>query len=218
MTYSSLSSEVCGYLQIDTSDIAKFQVQNTLNRSQTFLLNILPQKYLTEFIKTVKGDLDDDQPLYQLPADFIRLLVHEDDGMCSLWIDYDGYITQSNEGYQCRLVDEQSLLINNINNPYSQTRPKVSLGTEGGFEIRPIPTVAVTHGWRMRYIYKLPNISSGQNCMLRVNLRNLLVFKATSLSAAVEGSHLELTKEFENHFEKELQLFIPKREKGKNES
>jgi len=206
ISHADLLAEVMGNLQLDaTVDNTRFNFDDNVNAAQRKLLNMLDQKYLTEAIKTDRGDLSINVPFYQHPAGFYRFL--------KLWIDYGAEITDLNVGKRANLVGDVDIDINNINRPYSITYPQVSLGVEGGFEIRPIPLANQTKGWRMRYVYALAKISSTQVCLLRANLRNLLVIDTTKRCALVDDFNPELAARYEDIFKEEVTTFLPKKEK-----
>jgi len=203
MTYSDLSFEVAGMLQIDTTDRDKFQVQNCLNRSQLLLLNILPSMFLVNSIKTTLNNLASAEGAIQHPTLFIRLL--------NLWVDYDVPITDTNIGFPVKIINDQ--LVNQIANKFligSQSFPIAALNATNGWELRPVPDANVVHGWRMKYVYRLPTITGTQPCLLRENLRNLLIFVAASFSAAVNNYSPERSDFFWNRFKEELLLLQPK--------
>lgn len=203
IAYNDLSDDVCGFLQIDSDDRDKFNIDSALNRAQDHLLNILPPRYLVNAIRTWKGNLLLGEGAYQWPADFIRYI--------KMWIDYDNPITKTNYGYDATLVGDAQLLdYQNLDLRPSQERPKISMGAEGGFEMQPIPDANVTNGWRLRYVAKLVTITTDQPCLLRDNLRNLLTFYATSLAAMTEGYSPALHQEFMAYYREELTMFLPK--------
>ena len=203
IAYNDLVGDICGYLQIRTTDIDKFEVGISLNRAQDHLLNVLKPRYLVNAVRTWKGNLLDGEPAYQWPINFIRFL--------KMWIDYENSITHTNIGREARLVGDTELLnTSNIDLLPSKEHPVVSMGMEGGFEIRPIPDADVNEAWRLRYVAKLPKIASDQPCLLRDNLRNLLTFYATSLSAGVENYSPEISQTFLGFYKEELEFLQPK--------
>jgi hypothetical protein len=205
IAYNDLLDEVMGNLQLDAVvDDTRFNFDDNVNAAQRKLLNMLDQKYLTEAIKTVRGNLATDIPFYQYPVDFYRFL--------KLWIDYSNEITDLNVGKRAHLVGDTDIDINNVNRPYSTTYPQVSLGVEGGFEVRPIPEEDQSNGWRMRYVYALAEISSTQVCLLRSNLRNLLVIDTTRRCALVDNFNPELAVKYDEMFKEEVTAFLPKKE------
>jgi len=202
ISYEDLSLEIAGRLRIDSTDRDRFKIQDSINHAQRFLLNTLDIKYLNNAIKTVRGQLLNGEALYQLPSDFIR---HVD-----LWLSYDSKITHANPGKEARL--EHDILIENRNNPASTAHPKVSFNAENGFEIRPIPEADQEDGWRLRYIYNLPDVNSSQNLMLKDSLRPLVVLYASALSALVDGYSESLSKEYMALFNFELEKYLPRSE------
>ena len=203
IAYNDLVADVCGFLQIRTTDLEKFNVGVALNRAQLHLLNILKPRYLVNAIRTWKGNLLNGEHAYQWPSDFLRYL--------QMWIDFDNPITASNIGYPAVLVGDTQLWdTSNIDLTPTTTRPKVSMGAEGGFELQPTPDADVINGWRLRYVALLPEISSTQDCLLRENLRNLLEFYATALAAGTEEYSPAIAAEFKEYYKEELELLQTK--------
>lgn len=204
ISYEDLSLEVASRLRINSTDRDRFKVQDSLNHAQRFLINSLDKKYLNNAIRTIKGKLLKGEPAYQLPTDFVRHI--------AIWISYTAAITAATPGKPATVVGEDEIDINNRNKPATTTYPQISYGAENGFELRPIPSADQTNGWRMRYIYLLPDINSSQNCMLKDNLKNLLVLYASSLSAMVDGYSEKMAAGYLAEFNEELKLFLPKEE------
>lgn len=207
---SDLANEVTGRLKLSSNETTRFKVYDSLNEAQRHLLNALDHRFLTEAIKTVLGDLSANTVLYQYPADFIRLV--------KLWLNYTTEIAAgdpTNAGKPARLVADDMIAAANRNLTATTGYPTVSLGVEGGFEIRPSPSASVTNGYRLRYVYTLQEISASAPCLMRDNKRNLLVFYACYLSAMVDGYSEALSKHYKAAFDDAVALFLPKKEKVK---
>ena len=204
--YTELRDADLGYLEIDSSDTTRFQVDESLNRAQEHLLLILPLEYISNAVKTAKTNLVSGQADYQWPDDYIR--------MVEVWVDYTKPITYSNTGKVCTpLPDESVMYVGDRTQFASKNFPMIDLNVENGFAIYPVPDANVTDGIRIRYVYSLPNISSTQDSLLRYSLKNLLVYYATSLSALVENYRPELASAMQQLFQDELKGMLPKEER-----
>jgi len=202
IAYSDIYTEISNNLQIDTADRDKFNMQNTVNRAQLLLLNILPAEFITNAIKTKKLSIFNGESGLQLPDNFIRLE--------ACWIDYVNPITDSNTGTSIRISEVGDIgLMTNLDTMASKEFPTASLSAQGGWEIDPIPDADVVNGFRAKYIYMLPDITDTQNCLLRDRLRNLLVFAATAYSAAVNNHDNARSGQFWDKFTFELEMLYP---------
>lgn len=204
IAYADLLAEVQGNLEIGSNDTTRFQIQEKLNAAQLDILNVLPAHYLENAIKTAKAALVNGQAAYQLPNDVVRLI--------QVWIDFDNAITDSNPG-NLAYEHRSSLYGVTMGDMASQSYPRFEF-IENGVEIRPVPDAAVSNGMRLRYIYKLPDMSATQDCLLSVRFRNLLIYRATALAARVENYNHQLGNEYEEYYRDELAKFMPKQEKG----
>ncbi|NOY58912.1 MAG: hypothetical protein GXO75_08250 [Calditrichaeota bacterium] len=204
--YTELRDAVLGFLEIDSTDKDRFQVDENLNKAQEHLLLILPLEFISNAVKTSKTDLKAGQSAYQWPDDYIRFV--------AAWVDYKNTITYSNPGKPCTpLPDERFIYIGNKQTFASENFPMIDLNVENGFAIYPEPQTTVTEGIRIRYVYSLPNISSTQDSLLRYSLKNLLVYYATSLSALIENYRPNLASAMQQLFQDELNGMLPKEEK-----
>ncbi len=202
VSYTDLKTEIAGFLQIDTGDVDKYQIESTVNRAQILLLNILPATFLLNAAKTKRLNLIANNDL-QYPTDLVRTL--------SLWIDYANSITATNKGRAMRIVQDMDIdqAANKTVIPTADF-PVASMGAYGGWELRPLPSINVTEGLRVKYIKSLPIISSSQNCLLQSNLINMLVFISTSFSATVNNYSPEKADRYWGYFMFELQGLAPK--------
>lgn len=210
---SELVSAVIGKLELDAAgaaDIARFQIYESLSEAQLHLMNILPIKYLSEGIKTTLFNLITNEAEYQWPTldfPFLRYV--------SLWVDFANAIVMTggtvNPG---KRVVEYDADVHHlpINQVATTNYPFVDLNVEVGYMIYPVPSVGVTDGGRLRYIYKPKDISASQDSLLNPGLKNLLIFKATPLSALVDQYRPDLAKVYEGFYDKELAQFLPKEE------
>jgi hypothetical protein len=216
---TELSSAVIGKLELNASDaalLAKFQVYENLSEAQLELMNVLPIQYLSEGIKTVLFPLELNESEYQWPTvdfPFLRYV--------SLWVDYDNPIVMGgvapasiNPGKRC-LEYDASIHHTTPDQIATQNYPFIDLNVEVGFMLYPVPDINVTDGARLRYIYKPTDITSSQDSLLNPGLKNLVIFKATALSALVDQYRPDLATKYENMYDKLLSRYLPKEEKRK---
>jgi len=217
ITYAELTNAVIENLEIDSSDLARFKVVSSINSAQLTLLNILPVDWLKNAVKTTTFNLLKDFKAYQWPSDFIRVR--------QIWLDYSAAITTTNVGKEASRYDDERFMkvfygIGSAAYPFYEH-------IESGFAIDPIPTtdsgsddtngndISVADGGRMRYVWRIPDIASGspnQDSMLDDNLKNLLVWRGTSLAAMVENYNQQLAAEMNALYQDELKNFLPKEE------
>lgn len=203
---ATLQSLVASFLKINMTDYDRFEVLNNLNAAQRHLLSILPSHMISNAVKTSTGHLVANMRYYQYPADLIRVI--------RLWLSYSSQITSTNPGNVARMVKDPGGF-NSLNRVGSTLYPVVGLEIEGGWEVMPVPTADQTNGYMIRYIYMLPTLSSGQDCLLPSQFTNLMVYYATMLSATVEGMYVQdLAPEMRQLYKEELELFLPKVEKN----
>lgn len=206
--YSELTEEVVANLEIDSSDLDRYQVVEKLNLAQWELINMLPFKWIANIIKTTKFNLlapsNPNNHLYQYPNDFVRYV--------EAWVDFSNSITRDNRGtplYEW-VADNHHLTIDQV---ATTKYPFIDIEREGGFEIRPAPTAAVTDGGAIRYVWRIPAIDTLQPSLLNYNLKPLLIHRATELCALVDNYRPELSAAQKTLFQETLQGFMPKREK-----
>jgi len=203
MDYTTLTNAVIENLEIDSADLTRFKVLSSLNSAQLTLLQVLPVEHLTNAIATSKFNLVSGQVAYQWPCDFVRVV--------SIWVDFANPITIANTGTQATLWEEELFweTIDTIAHTYF---PFYDPHLEGGFEIRPTPSINVSNGGRIRYVWKITDISVSQKSLLAPKLQNLLIFRATHLSALVEAYNIELAERYKRLYDEELAKFLPKEE------
>ena len=200
--YTELLNESLGLLEIDSNDAERFLIDQSLWQAQRHLLNVLPNQFLINAIKTTRFNLVVRTRDYQWPTDHVRTV--------EMWVDYLYTITVLNPGRKVtpyRLLDRH---VSNIDSIASKNYPFYDDNVEGGFGLYPVPDANVTEGCRLRYVWDIPAPTSTQECLLETNLKNLLIYKAVSLSALIEEHNLELSKQMNAKFVTELQLFLPK--------
>jgi len=211
MTYAELTNEIIANLEIDSSDLGRYQVVEKINLAQLEIINVLPFNWIANIIKTSYFNLlapaNPNNHLYQWPPDFLRFVQG--------WVCY----TVSPEGMD---RDHQGLPLNEwiadnhhktIDQIATINFPFIDIHHEGGFEIRPAPAAAVTNGGRLRYVWRIPAVDTGQPSLLNYNLKPLLVHRASELAAMVDNYRPDLANRFKKLFEEDLANFMPKREK-----
>ena len=206
--YSELTSEVVANLEIDSSDLSRYQVVEKLNIAQLEIINTLPFKWIANIIKTTKFNLLDpanpNNHLIQYPNDFLRFV--------EAWVDFVNPITRDNRGtplYEW-ISDNHHLTIDQV---ATTLYPMIDTEREGGFEIRPAPTAAVADGGVLRHVWRPPKIAITQPSLLNYNLKPLLVHRGTELSALVDNYRPDLSSAHKKLFEENLNNLMPKKEK-----
>lgn len=205
ITHEELKSEVLANLELGSSDATRFKVFESLNSAQLTLLNILPIEYLKNAVKTAKFNLVNGNARYQWPDDFIRIV--------QMWISYSAGISSAAPGREASLYNPEETIVP-IGRLASANFPFYDIHTEGGFELQPIPSLDLTAGGRLRYVYQLPAISEtdDQDSLLEADLKNLLIWRATALSCMVDNYNPQRAAQYEKLYQQELQSFKPKGE------
>jgi len=202
--YAELTNESIGYLEIDSTDLDRYQVVESLNAAQLELLNILPIKFISNVVKSTNFHLQQNVVAYQWPNDWLRFLM--------AWVDYDAAIDVDNRGTELTIW-----IADNFQVPMSEiataSYPFIDIEIEGGYEIRPKPSANMSNGGRLRYVWKPMPIDASQPSLLNYNLKNLLIYKAVELSAMVDNYRPDLSKKFGEFYIRELNNFMPKKEK-----
>ena len=209
ITYTELVKGVAANLQIDATgdDITRLQVAENLNRAQLTLLTVLPVFWLDNAVKTARSKLISGRSDYRFPSDFLRFV--------GLWLDYEQPVTDGNPGRKAAVFDDGMGFYVNPARVATKRFPYVDLNVEGGYRIYPVPDRDVRDGIRLRYVWRLPDISENQPCLLEDKLKNLLVFRASALCAAVDNYSPELADRYGGLFREELRAFLPDGEKGR---
>jgi hypothetical protein len=203
MTLADLTTEILGLLEFDGSDDSdKFQITNNVNRAQDFLLNILPIRLIVNALDTKTDNLVISDPTYAAPADFLRPVY--------LNLDFAAAISATNLGRRCRFIEPENWNnLSNIDLLPSTEHPVFTIGDDGEIEIAPIPTGNVTSGYLLKYVKKLQAITTGTDCLLRDNLRNMLVFKTVQFCAMTDGYSPDLAAMYKDIFKEELEFHVP---------
>jgi len=204
ITYDELVPVIANNLEISTTDterITRFNILANLNAVQLELLNSLRKEFLTSAMKTVRFNVVSGVPDYQFPDEYIRFF--------RLWVDYNNPITYANPGKEALeyMPERHNRPINELT---SQNFPMVDLNTEAGFLISPVPDANVTNGFRLRFIYKIPEITSVQPSLLFSRFRTLLIDGATARSAATDNYRPDLAKFHDELYQRALKMLIPK--------
>ncbi len=204
ISYSELVTDVLKNLEMNSlvsnsSQISRFKVVENLNAAQRDILKMFPLETMDNAKKTVKGDLSAGVSSIQWPSDYMRLV--------KLWLDYGAEICNVNPGKEAIPAQNQTLHPNSLDKRPTVQFPCYEI-IEGGFEIRPVPTADQTNGFRLRYVYMLPDISSNQDSLLRTDLKDALVFRATEYCAIVDGYRMDLADKYGKLFLEQLQSYM----------
>jgi len=203
IAYTDLKNAVVGKLEIDADDADRFELDAHLAAAQLKILNTVPSKFIPTAVTTVRFDLDIGVNAIQWPNNFVRFI--------RLWVDFASSITEANPGLECLEPPEEGY-IPNIAAIATKRYPYIDLNVEDGFAIYPIPDANVTNGGRLRHVWKLPDPTSTQDCLLRESMRNLMIYETTRLCALVEEWNVELSKAMMDSWNDEIKMYLP--EKG----
>lgn len=207
ITYTELSTAVANNLEISTTDterISRLNIDANLNIIQRELLNVLPKEYLGSAIKTIEGNLTFDVYTYAWPSDFVRFI--------RLLLDYDGSITTLNLGREAVEYNQEEHVLP-MHELALNIFPMVDVNDAAGFRIAPTPFFSITDGYQLKYVYQLPDISSGQDSLMHPRFKGLLVDGATARSAAQDNYRPDLAAFFQNKYDTALAAFLPKEDK-----
>ncbi len=202
ITGTVLRDEVLANLEIGATNESTFKVFDNLNAAQLQLLNVLPRQFLREAIRNFLFDLATETE-YQWPTDFIRFV--------ELFVNYDATITQDAPGVIVYEFNQEEQ-IEDIRSVATAAYPYLEMDIQSGYRIYPKPPLERTKGGKLRYVAKVQTISASDNSELSPALQNLLIFKATALSALVENYRPDLAKQFQQMYTDELGGFLPKDE------
>ena len=180
-------------------------VIDAINEAQLDILNTLPERFLSNAIKTAKADIAANTALYQFPDDLMRLV--------EVRVDYAAAISETNRGKQAlEYIPEEHF--GSIDEIATRNYPFFTPDIEKGFEVYPTVSAAVTNGLWIKYIYRLPSVSDNQDCLLDKRLKNLLVYRATSLCCSFEGFDEKLAGKYNQYYNDELKRLLPKLERS----
>ena len=204
-----LVNEVAGILEINQSDYTKFKVLTNANTAQTELVGILPVKYLRDINTKTRLNLKADTAIYQWPDDYLRFL--------NAWVNYSAEISESERGIPV-FEYKPDYHYQSIKDIATANYPFIDPNLEGGYEVRPAPSADQDLGLLLEYVYEPPDMSieavaaNDQDSMLHSSLRPLLLYRTVVLSALVEDYRPELSKEYEEKYDKLLSRLLPKKE------
>jgi len=193
--YSDIIADVAGYLEMDDSDtelLSKFDIVNKANNAQREIIRLAPLTVVDDLIKSVTGNLSEDISTYQWPSDYARF--------SNLYVDYSAEITLTNQGVEAIPASENTFQVRSLDMRPQTGYPMYSF-ISGGFELQPAPSADQDNGWMLRYVYRIPDIEDGsQDCVLRADLQNVLVFKTVALCAAVGKYDIPMSERFDKMF------------------
>ena len=200
ITGATLKAAVLARLELnnDTTTETRFLVYENINAAVRFILWTFPLRLIDNAIKTAKGNLVSGTSAYQWPSDFVRLI--------KLWVDFSNAITQTNPGFEALEPVDNVLYPNSLDQRPDSYHPRFDI-VEGGFDLRPVPGASLSNGFRIRYVYLLPTVSDAQQCLLRADLENAIVYRASSLAAMIDGYRPDLANQFDAMFWQEAQAF-----------
>ena len=204
INYSEIKSQVIKNLQIDATaaDIERFQIQESVNAALLTILNILPARFLTNAIATITIPLVANNSLYQLQDNYIKPV--------NVWVDYSNPITMQNPGRLGIFYDINNSYVSNPALMASKRYPVIDPNVEKGIAVYPIPDKTVKNGLRIRYVYKQPDISDSQPCLLDLRLKNILIYLATERASSIEGYNPDLAEKYAKMAEREIQVLSSK--------
>ncbi|MBC8458847.1 MAG: hypothetical protein H8D67_12710 [Deltaproteobacteria bacterium] len=200
ITGTILKAAVIGNLELnnDSTTETRFRVYANINAALRTVLRTFPLSQIDNAIKTATFNLLQDISAYQWPADFVRFV--------RMWVDYSTAMSQTNHGNEATPAWESQFYGNSLDQRPLATAPRVDI-VEGGFDIRPVPASALANGGRLKYVYLQPDISDSQNCLLREDLYNAIVFEGTSLCMKIDGYNIKGSIDYHDRFKDELVIF-----------
>ena len=201
LAYTTLKNRVAGNLSLNAADVERFYITDSLNAAQREILATVDPKHLTSAVRYTKGNLAQDQARYQWPTLFSQFV--------TLWVS-TAEITDTAPGREVVYFPDGLLRQPTMIDEMPTTDFPIAGRCENGWELRPIPSQAVTNGWRLCYIRQLPTISGDQDCLLRNIFEDALVFRATALSASKAGGFmLPVAEKFEQHYAGAIAPYLP---------
>jgi len=205
---TELTAEVLGNLEIDATDQDRFKVYEHLNQAQDWLAGILPFKELIDVVVDLLIDSVANQANYTWPDGTLYSTSPEFQRFYEMYIS-TASITRAAPGNKAFVYDREihALAINQYG---TVDIPFVDPDGDSEFIIFPAPTGIVTDFLRLLYVPKLIRIAAGVNCTLNFRLKNLIIYRATRLSALIEEYRPEQSKEYMTLETNELTKFRPK--------
>lgn len=205
---TELTGEVLGNLEIDSTNLSRFKVYEHLNQAQDWLAGILPFKELIDVVVDLLIDSVANQANYTWPDGTLYSTSPEFQRFYEMYIS-TASITRAVPGNKAFVYDRE---IHSLPITFYGTTdiPFVDPDGDSEFIIFPAPTGIVTDFLRLLYVPKLIRIAAGTDCTLNFRLKNLIIYRATRLSALIEEYRPEQAKEYMTLETNELAKFRPK--------
>jgi len=195
---TEIKLEVMHNLDLDATDTdaeARFQILESANAAQRIVIEVAPLDRIDNIVKNLAGQLVINTANYSWPSDYVRFI--------GLWIDYTNAITDSNLGRAVTRKKNGDFTIKSLDRSHDRQNPKWA-PINNGFELRPMPSVTLTDGYLLRFVYNPPAISASQTSPFRSDLKNALIFKATELAALKGGNRVEQANKYGELFRGEF--------------
>jgi len=205
---SELTTEVVDSLEIDITDLARYKVYAHLNQAQDWLAATLPFKQLPDVIIDLLIDSVANQANYTWPDGTLYSSSAEFARFYEMYIS-TASITRAAPGERALIYDREIHKLP-ITEYGTTDFPFVDPDGATEFIVHPAPTGVVTDFLRLLYVPKLIRIAASVDCPLNYRFKNLMLYRATRLSALVENYRPELAAEFMKLEESELARFMPK--------
>lgn len=196
---ADLVGEVADNIEIDGNtavNVARFKIYEHLNAAQTEIILAARVAFVDNALQEALFNLADGVNEIQFPSDYLRFV--------SLSLDFTTAITSSNRGREASEANQGEMQATAFA-PIAKY-PKFEI-MEDGYRFKPVPSAAVTDGGLIRYLKNLPEITSSQACLLKLGLKPVMVFRATSLSAAVDNYRLDLAKLHKGYYDDGIKAF-----------
>ena len=196
---ADLVAEVADNIEIDGNtavNVARFKIYEHLNAAQTEIILAARVVFVDNAIQESLFSLANGVNEIQFPSDYLRWI--------SLSLDFAAAITGSNRGREATEATQgemQSVAFAPV-----AKYPKFEI-MEDGYRFKPVPSVAMTDGGLIRYVKHPAEITSIQDCLLKLALKPVMVFRATSLSAAVDNYRLDLAKLHKGYYDDGIKAF-----------
>ena len=190
----------CIELNNDAVTITRFRVWENINSAIVSLLRVVPLCEIDTVVKSRLCDLTIYKSQYQFPTDYARL--------GGLWVNFGADLSGwGTHAYECVEAKDRQFYGNSLHHcRFSKQQPHF-MYVEGGFDLRPVPDANQTNGYRIKYIYIPPTVTAGQQCLLRADFTDAIVFKAVQLCCLIDGYNVELSKHYSELYDKELIKF-----------
>jgi len=205
---TELTGEVIGNLEIETADLTRFKIYEHLNQAQDWLVGILPFKELIDVVVDLLIDSASGQANYKWPDGTLYSASAEFARFYEMYIS-TASITRALPGNKAFIYDREIHTLP-ITEYGTVDIPFVDPDGDSEFIIHPIPAGVITDFLRLLYVPKLTRIAATVNCTLSFRLKNLIIYRATRLSALIEEYRPEQAKEYMTLETNELAKFRPK--------